>query len=161
MKFKKGEMAVYPGDGVGAIKKIEKRVFSGKREEFYVLRILDTETTILIPVKNVKQVGLRKVINTKEVEEIYRILRKRKANSNNQPWNRRYRHYMEKLKSGSLRDIAEVLRNLSLLKNDKALSFGERRMFDTARSLLVKEISIAKKVSEDYVEKDISRYINF
>ncbi len=161
MKFKKGDKAVYPGHGVGVIERVEKRTISGDKHNFYVLKIMDTETTILIPTKNVKQVGLRRVIGNNEISEIYRILRRRKTNGNSQPWNRRYRLYMEKLRSGSLHDIAEVLKNLSLLKNDKALSFGERRMFDTARDLLIKEISIAKKVSQEVVEKDISKYINF
>ena len=161
MKFKKGDKAVYPGLGFVVIERVEKRTISGDKHDFYVLKIMDTETTILIPTKNVKQVGLRRVIGNNEVSEIYRILRRRKTNGNSQPWNRRYRLYMEKLRSGSLHDIAEVLKNLSLLKNDKALSFGERRMFDTARDLLIKEISIARKVSQEVVEKDISKYINF
>ncbi len=161
MKFKKGDKAVYPGHGVGIIENVEKRNVAGKKQSFYVFRILDSDTKIFIPVNNVEQVGLRKVISSKEVEDIYKILRRKKTAENNQPWNRRYRLYMEKLKSGSIYEIAEVLRNLSLLKNDKTLSFGERRMFDTARSLLVKEISIAKKMSEEKVEKDISKYIKF
>ena len=76
------------------------------------------------------------------------------------PWNQRYRMYMEKLKSGSPFDIAEVLRNLLLLKSGKALSFGERKMLDSARSLLVKEISIAKSVTEAVVEADLRRFLN-
>ena len=159
--FKAGDMAVYPAHGVGIIEKIETKCFKdGKKESFYVLRILDTGITIMIPMGNAGQVGLRRVMDTTAVRSVYRILREREVELEPKPWNRRYRQYMEKLKSGSPFEIAEVLRNLLLLKAEKALSFGERKMLDAARSLLVKEISIAKSVSEEAVEADLRRFLN-
>jgi CarD family transcriptional regulator len=160
--FKIGDMAVYPAHGVGVVQAIETKSFKdGKRESFYVLRILDTGVTIMIPMGNSVQVGLRRIMDTTAVRSVYKILREREVALEPKPWNRRYRQYMEKLKSGSPFEIAEVLRNLLLLKAEKALSFGERKMLDAARSLLVKEISIAKSVSEEAVEADLRRFLNF
>jgi len=159
--FKKGDMAVYPAHGVGVVQAIETKAFSnGKKESFYVLRILDTGITIMIPMGNAEQVGLRGVMDANAVRSVYKILKAREVELEPKPWNRRYRQYMEKLKSGSPFEIAEVLRNLLLLKAEKALSFGERKMLDAARSLLVKEISIAKSVPEETVEADLRRFLN-
>jgi len=159
--FKAGDMAVYPAHGVGIVEKIETKCFNdGKKESFYVLRILDTGITIMIPMGNAEQVGLRAIMDASAVRSVYKILKEREVELEPKPWNRRYRMYMEKLKSGSPFDIAEVLRNLLLLKNGKALSFGERKMLDSARSLLVKEISIAKSVTEAVVEADLRRFLN-
>ncbi len=161
MRFKVGEMSVYPAHGVGIIQSIEsKSISGGMRESFYVLRILDTGVTIMVPVDNAEQVGLRRVMNTGEVASVYRILQEREVAIEPRPWNRRYRLYMDKLKSGSPFEIAEVLRNLLVLKGEKVLSFGERKMLDTARSLLVKEISLAKEVTEESVEADLRRFLN-
>ncbi len=161
MSFKVGDMAVYPAHGVGVIQSIETRSISGgKRESFFVLRILDTGITIMVPINNTVQVGLRRIMDNRAVTSVYKILRVREVDVEPKPWNRRYRQYMDKLKSGSPFEIAEVLRNLLLLKGDKALSFGERKMLDTARSLLVKEISLAKATSEEAVEADLRRFLN-
>jgi len=161
MSFKVGDMAVYPAHGVGVIQAIETKSISGdKKASFYVLRILDTGVTIMIPTANVEQVGLRRVMDSKAVTSIYKILKNRDAGIEPQPWNRRYRQYMDKLKSGSPFEIAEVLRNLLLLKGEKVLSFGERKMLDTARTLLVKEISLARDVTEEAVEADLRRFLN-
>lgn len=162
MNFKVGDLAVYPAHGVCTVQAIETRSISGgKKEMFFVLRILDTGVTIMVPRNNLDQVGLRRIMDAKTVSSIYKILKSRDGRVDNQPWNRRYRQYMDKLKSGSPFEIAEVLRNLLLLKGEKVLSFGERKMLDTARSLLVKEISIAKSVTEDAVEADLRRFLNF
>jgi CarD family transcriptional regulator len=161
MSFKVGDLAVYPAQGIGMVQAIElKSISGGKRESFYVLRILDTGVTIMIPMNNVGQVGLRRIMDAKSVRSIYKILRSRDTGVDPQPWNRRYRQYMDKLKSGSPFEIAEVLRNLLHLKGEKVLSFGERKMLDTARSLLVKEISIARSVTEEVVEADLRRFLN-
>jgi len=163
MDFKVGDMAVYPAHGVGVIQSIETRSLpggNGEQASFYKMRILDTGVTIHIPTKNAGQVGLRRVMDAAAVASVYKILRKREAVVEPRPWNRRYRQYMDKLKSGSPFEIAEVLRNLLVLKTEKVLSFGERKMLDTARSLLVKEISLAKAVPEEAVEADLRRFLN-
>ncbi len=149
--FKIGDLAVYPAHGVGKIESVETREIGGNSQDFYIMRILDTDMIIMIPVSNVGTVGLRQIINKAEVERVYTILREREVCLDNQTWNRRYREYMDKIKTGSVFEVAEVLRDLCLLKSDKDLSFGERKMLDTAKSLLVKELAIAENVREDAV----------
>jgi CarD family transcriptional regulator len=155
--FKVGDLAVYPAHGVGVIERVESREVSGSSQDFYVMRILENDMIIMIPIKNVNNVGLREIIGRKEVPKLYSILRKRDVMIENQTWNRRYREYMEKIKTGSVYEVAEVYRDLLMLKSEKDLSFGERKMLDTARTLLVKEISLAKKVAEAKIERDLER----
>jgi len=153
--FKPGDLAVYPAHGVGVIERVESQEISGCRQDFYVMRILDNNMIIMIPTQNVNNVGLREIIGQNEVPKLYSILKKRDVVIDNQTWNRRYREYMDKIKTGSVYEVAEVYRDLLILKVEKDLSFGERKMLDTARSLLVKEISLAKKVEEKQIEKDL------
>lgn len=154
--FKIGDLAVYPAHGVGVIERIENREISGCQEDFYVMRILETNMIIMIPSSNTKNVGLRQIIKREEVSKVFSILHKKDISiDDNQTWNRRYRDYMDKIKSGSVYEVAEVYRDLSTIQQDKELSFGERKMLDTARSLLVKEISLAKNMKEE----DVERYI--
>lgn len=155
--FKIGDMAVYPAHGVGVIEKIETQEISGCQQDFYVMRILDNDMLIMIPTNNVGNVGLRDIIGQREVLELYSILEERDVVLDSQTWNRRYREYMDKIKSGSVFEVAEVYRDLLILKLEKELSFGERKMLDTARGLLVKEISLAKKIEEQQVEEDLDR----
>lgn len=155
--FKVGDLAVYPAHGVGLIEKIESQEISDCRQDFYVMRILDNGMIIMIPTNNVENVGLREIIELTEVPKLYSILKKRDVPIDNQTWNRRYREYMDKIKTGSVFEVAEVYRDLLILKVEKDLSFGERKMLDTARNLLVKEISLAKKVGEEQVEKELDK----
>jgi CarD family transcriptional regulator len=157
LMFKVGDLAVYPAHGVGLIEKIESQEISDCRQDFYVMRILDNGMIIMIPTNNVENVGLREIIELTEVPKLYSILKKRDVPIDNQTWNRRYREYMDKIKTGSVFEVAEVYRDLLILKVEKDLSFGERKMLDTARNLLVKEISLAKKVGEEQVEKELDK----
>ena len=112
--------------------------------------------TIMIPTANVEQVGLREIISCKEVTKVYRILNnKKQVGADSQTWNRRYREYTERIKTGSVFEVATVLRDLFVLKVGKDLSFGERRMMDIAKTLLVKELSIAQEIPEDSVQQKI------
>lgn len=153
--FKKGEKVVYPAHGVGVIQDIQNKQISGTERKYYMLKILDSEMTIMIPTENVDAVGLRRVIGKEMVTKIYKILRQRKVEVDSQTWNRRYREYTEKIKTGSPLEIAKVLRDLLVLKGDKELSFGERKMLDTARSLLVKELSIARAHPEEKIMEEL------
>jgi len=153
--FKIGDKAVYPAHGVGVIEAIETKEISGNQERFFIMRLMGNGMTIMIPTENADQVGLRKIIPCKDVSKVYRILKAKNVTIDSQTWNRRYREYMERIKTGSVFEVATVLRDLFLLKVGKDLSFGERRMMDIAKTLLVKELSIAQKISEDNVEKDI------
>jgi CarD family transcriptional regulator len=153
--FKVGEKVVYPAHGVGQIESIRTHVISGTEKKFYMLRILETDMKIMIPVDNVESVGLRKVIDRAMVSKVYKVLRQKKVETDQQTWNRRYREYTEKIKTGSILEIAKVLRDLFVLKADKELSFGERKMLDTARNLLVKELSIARSHSEEKIMEEL------
>jgi CarD family transcriptional regulator len=153
--FKVGDKAVYPAQGVAEVISIEEKDIAGNRLKFYVLRILDTNRKIMVPVNNAKSVGLRRPISEEEIEEIFAILRERTIAFDNQTWNRRYRGFMDKIKTGSVFDVAEVMRDLYRLKAEKSLSFGERRMLETARALIVKEIAVTREKSEEKVQAEI------
>jgi CarD family transcriptional regulator len=154
--FQIGDKAVYPAHGVGEVTGIESRDVCGEEQHFYVLRILDNGMKVMIPMGASGVNALREIMNTKEVDEVFGVLREKEFAVESTTWNRRYREYMEKIKSGEPRQIAQVLRDLYLLKGDKDLSFGERKMLDTAKSLLVKELSIAKGMNEDEVEQEFT-----
>ena len=158
--FRVGDLAVYPAHGVAQIVGIETREISGNKQTFYILKILENGMKIMIPTRNAGAVGLRELIRADEVDEVFAILKSREVAVEGQTWNRRYREYMEKIKTGSVFEIAEVLRDLYLLKGDKDLSFGERKMLDTARSLLIKELSLAKECTEDEIESDLKKIFN-
>ena len=153
--FRTGEKVVYPGHGVGMIEGLQSKSVSGVQRKFYMLRILESEMTIMIPTENVTTVGLRPIISKDMVSKVYRILRTKKVEVDQQTWNRRYREYMERIKTGSVIEIAKVLRDLFVLKADKELSFGERKMLDTARNLLVKELAIASAHPEEKILDDL------
>jgi CarD family transcriptional regulator len=158
--FVQGDMAVYPAHGVGVIEAIESQTVAGIDQDFYVMKILDNAMKIMIPTASSDNVGLRAIISKKEVEAVLDILKNRDNEIGTQTWNRRYRDYMEKIKTGSIHEVAAVLRDLYLLSVDKDLSYGERKMMDTAKNLLVTEISLARKVDESKIEKLIDNMFN-
>jgi CarD family transcriptional regulator len=153
--FKVGEKVVYPAHGVGVIEEVQSRKHSGTEIQFYTLRIIDTDMKIMIPTTKADAVGLRRVIGKEMVGKVYKVLREKRVRVDQATWNRRYREYTEKIKTGSVLEIAAVLRDLFMLKGDKELSFGERKMLDTARNLLVKELAIAKAHSEDKIMEEL------
>ncbi len=155
-RFKVGDLAVYPAHGVGRIEAIETKVVNGEEHDFYIMKVIENAMVIMIPTWNVESVGLRDVIQKKDIPKIFDVMRSRQEQPmDNQTWNRRYRDYMEKIKTGSLFEVAEVYRDLSLLKHTKDLSFGERKLYDTAQNLLVKELSTAKNKNEKAIIKEI------
>ncbi len=155
--FKVGDLAVYPAQGVGVIEAIENREVMGNEQKFYIMKIMGNGMKIMIPIKSAKSVGLREVIKEKDIAKIYEILRQKDVTVDKQTWNKRYREYLEKIKTGSVYEIAKVLRDLLILKNDKNLSFGERKMMDTAKNLLIKEISVATNCDERKIEQDLKQ----
>jgi CarD family transcriptional regulator len=153
--FEIGDKAVYPAHGVGEVTAIQTRALGGKERSFYILRVLENGMKIMVPVETAAAAGLRPLISRKDAKKVLEILKSDDVAVKTQPWNRRYREYMEMLKSGSPFEVAKVLRDLFRLKSDKDLSFGERRLLDTARSLLVTELALSLGKKEDVVEKDI------
>jgi len=157
--FQIGQLAVYPAHGVGVIESVQERVVSGNVQQFYIMRLLDNDMIIMIPMSNARNIGLRDIIDETSVPEVYEILSLRPSRINTQTWNRRYRDYMDKIKTGSPFRVAEVLRDLTLLKTEKDLSFGERKMLDTAKNLLVKELSLVNDKQEDEIEAQLQELL--
>lgn len=153
--FKAGDHAVYPGHGVGKILSIEAKEILGSKHEFYSIQILETGMKIMVPANNVKSVGLRPLISKDEAHKVVEILKDKNVKIDNQTWNRRYREYMEKIKTGSVYEIAEVLRDLFVLRVDKELSFREKEMLVTAKNLLLKELSLATNKEDILNEPEI------
>jgi len=155
-EFKIGDLAVYPAHGVGRINAIETKIVNGETHDFYMMKILENDMIIMIPTWNVEQVGLRDIIDIKDVPKVYEVMKQRRESpAETQTWNRRYREYMDKIKTGSLYDVAEVYRDLSLLRFTKDLSFGERKLYDTAQVLLVMELSTARDTDEKTILSEI------
>jgi CarD family transcriptional regulator, regulator of rRNA transcription len=155
--FKAGEMAVHPAHGVGEVVQIEERDLGGRLSSCYVLRIIDTGLKVMVPTEATARVGLRPVMKKREADKILNILRAPEVAVDLQPWNRRFRAYTEMLKSGLPSEIAKVLRDMYRLKFDKDLSFGERRLLDQARSLLIQELALAKRVAPASIEGEIQQ----
>jgi len=150
--FKVGDKAVYPAQGVGVIEAIEAKEFSGQKHEFYVLRIVDSDMLIMVPVSNAGNVGLRGLIGKDQIPSLYDVLGDKQTDaSGGVSWSRRQREYNEKIKSGDLFEVAEVLRELYLIKEGKELSYGEKKVLELARKLLVKEIALAEGAEENLV----------
>ena len=158
-EFQAGDLAVYPAHGVGRIEAIESKVINGETHDFYIMKVLENSMVIMIPTWNVESVGLREVIREQDIPKVYQVMKETTGVSiDNQTWNRRYREYMDKIKTGSLYEVAEVFRDLSLLKLTKDLSFGERKMYDTAQNLLVKELSTARNTDENTIAIEIESF---
>lgn len=155
INFRIGDRAFYPAQGVTEVIGIESREVSGNQETFYMLRLLNSDRRIMVPLSKAPQVGLRSVIKREDVPKVFNCLRSRPARLCKDNWNKRYRGYIEKLKSGSVYDVAEVLRDLYLLRYEKQLSFGERRLMDHAKELLVQEISVATNENETEIAREI------
>ena len=153
--FKIGDKAVYPSHGVGVVESIETRELYGNKKTYYILRILDNGMTIMVPTDNVDAVGMRELISEDLVPRVFDILREKRIVVESHPWNRRLREYSEKIKTGSVFEIAEVLRDLHLLKIHKELSYGEKKMLEMAKSFLVKELAIASGIKEDTIGRRI------
>ena len=158
-EFAVGDKAVYPSQGVAEVLGIEHKEIFGTIQRFYVLRVLESDNRILVPIDKSDQVGLRRVAGKEEIGEVMQILREKEVQLDRQTWNRRYRGFMEKIRSGSLFEVAEVFRDLYRLKVLKPLSFGERCMLDTARGLIVQELSVAQAQDEANVEQQLDRLL--
>lgn len=157
-QFKVGDNAVHLSHGVGIVRGIEEREFGpGLKQRFYILEIQDNGAPkkVFVPIDS-SHTRLRPIIASDKVHEVYDILKKKESSPlDHQTWNRRYREYMEKIHTGQVHEIAVVMRALFLLKHDKDLSFGERKLLDQAKTLLVKELSLAQNILEADVEKEL------
>ena len=140
MTFEVGDKVIYPNHGLGIVERIEEKTILGTTCGFYHLRIVANDTTVLVPVSNVDGVGLRRAISDEEVERLFGLLGDGKID-NHQNWKGRFKDNSDKMRTGSIYDVADVLKSLTLLSRSKSLSFREKRMLDRAKFLIVSEIS--------------------
>lgn len=156
--FKIGDYAVCPGHGVGQVCDIETREIGKEEKSFYIIKIFNNGMTVMVPTDS--ENGARSLVDTNEINNVYELLKDHEVEVDNSTWNRRYRDYMGKIKTGSLIEIADVLRSLFLLKLKKNLSFGEKKMLEQCRSLLAQEISISKGDDVKSVEDQLNNCFN-
>ena len=155
--FAVADLVVYPAQGVGRVERVERQEISGTNAEFYIVRILSNNVTLMVPVKNADNVGLRALSKSAEGQNILESLKDRSdfTGYTGQNWNRRYREYSEKLKSGDLADVAYVLKELLLIGRDKELSFGERRLLEQAMNLVTMELAYALDKEQQEIKSRI------
>src|ERR671937_87590 len=156
MPFDVGDKVVYPHHGAAVIERREEKEVFGEKREYLVLKVAYGDLTLMVPADNTDEVGLREVINDEEVEEVFAVLRKKEARMPTN-WSRRYKNHVEKLKSGDIYQVAEVVRNLSIRDKDKGLSAGEKRMLSKARQILVSELVFAMDVPEPDAEARLDK----
>ena len=154
-KYKKGDRLVYPHHGACTVEKVEKKEAFGVKQDYLKLRVAYSELVLMVPIANADSVGLRDVINDEEVEEVFAVLRKKEASMPTN-WSRRFKNHSEKLRSGDIYQVAEVVRNLSIRDKDKGLSAGEKRMLTRAREILVSELTFALNVDKQAAEEKLT-----
>ena len=140
MTFEVGDKVIYPNHGLGIVSRIEDKTILGTTCGFYHLRIVANDTTVLVPVSNVDGVGLRRAITDDEVDRLFGLLGDGKID-NHQNWKGRFKDNSDKMRSGSIYDVADVLKSLTFLAKSKSLSFREKRMLDRAKFLIISEVS--------------------
>jgi CarD family transcriptional regulator len=151
-RYKVGDQVVYPQHGVATIQKIEDKDVLGEKQSYLVLELDEGDLTLMVPASSVEEVGIRNLIGKDQVEEVLRVLRKGKITDGADNWSRRFKANSEKLKSGDVQMVAEVVRNLSIRDRQKGLSTGERRMLNRARKILSGEIAVALKLDAEEAE---------
>ena len=155
LKVKIGDKVIYPNHGLGVVEKVEEKTILGTTCGFFHLRILSNETTVLVPVANVDNVGLRRAITDEEVERLFQLLGDGKID-NHQNWKGRFKDNSDKMRTGSIYDMADVLKSLTFLAKSKSLSFREKRMLDRAKALIVSEISEVMRTTAADIEERVN-----
>jgi CarD family transcriptional regulator len=148
MGFKVGDRVVYPHHGAAVIERKEKREFDGEVKEYFVLKMAHGELTLRVPADKADEVGMRPPISSEDVDDLFHLLSKKDVREPTN-WSRRFKNHQEKMKSGDVYQVAEVVRNLALRESSKGLSAGEKSMLVKARQVLVSELSFALDISED------------
>jgi len=151
--FNIGDHVVCPGHGVGQVCSVDSRELNGEQKSFYIVKIISNGMKVMVPVESKE--GLRPLIPVTDIDSVFQLLKDQDVKVDQSTWNRRHREYTLKVKTGSLLEIADVLRQLLLLKMTKKLSFGERKMLDQCKDLIVKEISLASGSNEGDVSEKI------
>ncbi len=156
--FRKGDKVIYPHHGAAVIEDLTEREFLGERRKYFVLRLAYGDLTLMVPVENTEEVGLREVVSKREVKKVMDVLRE---NESRMPtnWSRRYKTNIEKIRSGDVYQVTEVVRNLAIRESEKGLSAGEKRMLAKARQILVSELVFAVSVDEEKAESMIDKVL--
>ena len=155
LEFEVGDKVIYPNHGVGVVKRIETKTILGTTCGFYSLRMTSSDTTVLVPLDNVEGVGLRGAIAGTEVKRLFTLLGNGKID-NHQNWKGRFKDNSDKMRTGSIYDVIDVLKNLNFLSQTKNLSFREKRMLDRARFLVISEVSEVTSEESDAVEEKVN-----
>jgi len=159
LKFKVGDKVVYPNHGVGVVQEIRELKYGGQQSTFISLKILSSDSIVMVPVENSKTVGLRKLVSRAKVRKVLQKLREEEV-SVPQDWKGRFQENQEKMRSGDLEQVAEVLKSLTFLSSVKALSYRERKMLDRARSLVVSELAEACRTTLPAMEKQVEEALS-
>lgn len=159
MSFKVGEKLVYPNHGVTVVEQIGTSPVMGTDDTYYHLRLLATNSRLMVPIMNTDRVGLRRLYQQKEIKGLLGLLEQRVQKAHTD-WKGRYRENLEKMKTGRLEDVAEVLKNLNEVSKKKSLSFREKKMYDRAKYLIVSEVAIVKDIPELEAEKVIEKCLD-
>ena len=152
MVYNVGDKVVYPHHGAGTVIKKEKRDVLGQKREYLTIQILHNDMTVMVPVDSADKAGLRKVIAKNDVDEVIAVLRQDETKMPKN-WNRRFKHNREKIKTGDIFEMAEVVRNLSIREGEKGLSTGEKQMFNRAKKILASELMYARGLDEVEADK--------
>jgi len=148
--YKIGDKVVYPNHGAGTIVGIETKTILDEKKEYYIMKLPIGEMKVMIPVDKIDKIGIRDVISEEKADEVFELLNGEKSKMS-QNWNRRYRANQEKLKTGDIFEVAEVVRNLSIRDREKGLSTGEKKMLSNARKILISELVLAKDLNEEQI----------
>ncbi len=151
MVFNVGDKVVYPMHGAGIIEAIEEREVLGNRQKYYIMKLPIGDMQVMVPMESAEDVGLREIIDHEGVKKVIEILKGKKTKMSSN-WNRRYRANMEKIRSGDIFEVAEVVRNLAIRDAEKGLSTGEKKMLDSAKQILISELVLAQDATEEEIE---------
>lgn len=152
--FELGDKVVYPMHGAGIIESIEEKEILGKKSNYYILKMPVGKMKLMLPVDNVENIGIRDIVEEKQIADVISIL-KEKVELTDLNWNKRYRSNMEKIKSGDILEVTEVIRDLSCREKQKGLSTGEKRMLSNAKQILVSEIALVEERECETVQEEI------
>lgn len=159
-RYKVGDQVVYPQHGVATIQKIEDKEVLGERQSYLVLELDQGDLTLMVPAASVEEVGIRNLIGREQVDEVLRVLSKGRVTDGAENWSRRFKANSEKLRSGDVQLVADVVRNLSIRDRQKGLSTGEKRMLNRARQILSGEIAVALKLGAEETEEVLERALS-
>ncbi|REJ82099.1 MAG: CarD family transcriptional regulator [Acidobacteria bacterium] len=157
--FELGQKVVYPNHGVSVVEEIADSSIDGMQQTFYHLRLLSNDSKVMVPEQNLELVGLRPLCRAKDIKDLFTLLEDGKIDTY-KDWKGRYKQNLDKMKTGSLPDVAEVLKNLRLVSQKKSLSFREKKMYESAKYFIVSEVAHVKKIAEEDAEKLVEKALN-